>query len=276
MVQKKSKRRHFRNSPLSHVGRKSGFESHLNSTAEAKIYGVNMCHALFKKRPTDVIRVSLLKSKIPEFTALLKWCAEKRRAYHVVTEDDLERLTESVHHEGVCILAREPAPLTFSGLVSDLKTRAQPCCLVVLDGVQNPHNIGNILRLAAHFGVRAVLADPTLPETLPPSARRVSEGGIEVTPYIRLPHTTKSLMTLREIGFQIVSTSSHAAVDLFKADLHSRCVFVLGAETAGVSNAVAKISDMNVIIPGTGAVESLNVASACAAVVTEFYRRCST
>lgn len=243
---------------------------------EVKIHGVNACLALFECRANDVIKVYLTRERMNAFAKLIKWCVDHRKAYKIAGEDELERLTESVHHEGVCVLAKEPPALTFETALKRIGTNAGPCHIAYLDGVANPHNVGNILRLYAHFGAEYVFVGSDFPSVLPPSARRVSEGGAEFVRVVRTPGASEAFKKLRNLGFQINGTSSHAAQNLFVAELKSRSVFVLGAETAGVGERTANLCDRNLLIPGTGRVESLNVASAAAIFAAEHARRFSS
>ena len=119
--------------------------------AELRIYGINAVRALFAKRPQALRKLYLLEARIPQLQPLLKWCVANRVGYRVVEEGDLQKLAASAHHEGVVaeVLREEPMPL--STWLRDLPPG--PCCALWLDGVGNPHNLGAILRSAAHFGV---------------------------------------------------------------------------------------------------------------------------
>lgn len=241
---------------------------------ETKIYGVNACRALWRARPGDLVKVYLTKPRLKENQDLVKFLVGSRKAYKLVTDDELERLTESVHHEGICAIAKEPRAPNFEDVLRHLKSQRGETALVYLDGVQNPHNVGNILRAAAHFGLPYVLTEGTAFKTLPPSARRVSEGGAEFTSVVALSDPVRALKTLKESGFALLSTSSHAATDVFQAKLSAKTVFVLGSEVHGVSEKIAKLCSASLVIPGSGKIESLNVASAFAILAAEHWRRC--
>jgi TrmH RNA methyltransferase len=108
-----------------------------------------------------------------------------------------------------------------------------------------------------------------------PAAYRTAEGGLETVPAVPLPEPLRALRALHAAGFTLVATSSHAAAP-FQATaggLPPRCVLLLGAEGEGLSPALAAAADRNVAIPGTGAVESINVACAAAVLLAEFWRR---
>jgi TrmH RNA methyltransferase len=240
---------------------------------EIKYHGANACLALWKRRPDDIVRIYVAQSRVPQFGEMLKWAAGERKAYHVVENDDLERLTETTHHGGICVLAREPEELTFAELRRALQENAAPQLLLYLDGVENPHNFGAILRAAAHFGVSHVLGAANELPRVSPSACRVAEGAAEYVRIARLHRGAAELKQLREDGFTLVGTHVQRGRDVYRYEFPPRCVLVLGAEEHGMSPKMREAVDVTVRIPGAGAVESLNVASACAVLASEYYRR---
>ena len=126
---------------------------------------------------------------------MLKSCAEMRKAYHIVETLDLDKVSDSVHHEGVCILAKELPPLTPQEFLKGLSTRGPKTCLLYLDGVENPHNLGSILRTAAHFGIPYILGQ--LP-ALTPSACRIAKGAAEIVRLVPLEKPAATLEKLKQ------------------------------------------------------------------------------
>jgi TrmH RNA methyltransferase len=233
---------------------------------EVKISGRHACRALFERWPDRIIRAYITEAALPGFRDLLKFCAQSRRAYHVVEAEELERVSGSAHHEGVCLLARhEPADL--EGLLGE----QGPMTLVALDGVENPHNLGAILRTAAHFGVRAVLVEPQ--GELTAAARRVAEGGATWVDVVTVRDLVEALDRLADADFEIVATAGETQASLYEHRFAPRTVVVLGNERDGVSRAIRAASHQRLAIPGTGQVESLNVAAAAAVVLAERWRQ---
>ena len=148
-----------------------------------------------------------------------------------------------------------------------------PSLGVLLDGVGNPHNLGAILRSAAHFGVGALLLPKDSGLALSGAAARVAEGGAEDVPIVRRGRSDNALDQLRSAGFVIAATVVRGGASLHQAKLPARLVFVLGAEQHGVDPALAMASLMQLEIPGRGAVESLNVASAASVLMSEWLRQ---
>lgn len=199
---------------------------------------------------------------------LLREAAKRRIAYNEVDDETLSRMADSVHHEGVCLLVR-PLP---AATTSDIAARAKDGGLVVaLDGVDNPHNVGAILRSAAYFGVAAVVAasaDDKNPVTA--AARRVAEGGAELVPIARPARLDVALRELKDHGFAVIGADARGSVRVSELGWPERAVLVLGHERHGLSSDAQKLCDTRVRIPGTGAVESLNVSVAAGVLIASY------
>ena len=235
---------------------------------ELRLYGLNAIRAVFAKRPQAIRKLYLAEARIPQLQPLLKWCVANRVGYRVVEDADLHKLAASSHHEGVVAEVLREEPTSLTAWLRALP--AGPQCALWLDGVGNPHNLGAILRSAAHFGVGAVLLPKHSTLALSAAAARVAEGGAEAVAWVRLGREDNSIAQLHGVGFALAATVVAGGSDLFKAELPPRLVYVLGAEGEGMSAELAKACDLCLSIPGSGAVESLNVASACAVLLASW------
>ncbi len=235
---------------------------------ELRIHGFNAVSAVFAQRPQAIRKLYLLEARIPQLQPLLKWCVANRVGYRIVEDGDLHKLAASAHHEGVVaeVLRAEPQPLT--SWLRDLPEGPQ--CALWLDGVGNPHNLGAILRSAAHFGVAAVLLPKHSTLAMSGAAARVAEGAAEAVPFVRLGRDDNAIAQLHGAGFQLAATVVRGGSDLFKAKLPQRLVYVLGAEGEGMSGELSDTCDLKLRIPGSGAVESLNVSAACAVLLAQW------
>ncbi len=242
-----------------------------HSPRDRTFHGFNACRALFEARPDAIRRVLLSESVAPRFGDLMRAMARMRRPYRVVDAAELDKVAGSRHHEGVCIIAEALSPPSPADLLEGLGDR--PARYLFLDGVGNPHNVGAILRSAAHFGQSAVAG---FPEELPAVAgavARIAEGAAEHVPVLSWPDPGRALDRLAEQGFSSVATVVRGAPSLFETELPRRVVFLIGAERDGLSEAARDAADLGVTIPGTGTVESLNVAAACAVLLAEHARQ---
>ena len=238
---------------------------------EQRLHGLNACLAMFEHRPQDLRKVWLLESRIPKLKAVLAHCVQHRIGYTVVEDEDLQKLSASAHHEGVVFGV---VPTTEGNLSDWLRTlSAGPQLAIWLDGVGNPHNLGAILRSAAHFGVAGLLLPKESPLALSGAAARVAEGGAERVPMVRLGRADNSLAQLKSAGFVPVATVVRGGRPLYGATLPERLLLMMGAEQTGIDPTLAEASALRLAIPGSGAVESLNVASATAVFLGEWWRQ---
>lgn len=237
---------------------------------ELRLYGLNAVLALFERRPQALRKLYLAEAMIPRLQPLLKWCVANRVGYRVVEEGDLNKLAATTHHEGVVADVLR-APMLELGEWLDGLPAGKPVLGLWLDGVGNPHNFGAILRSAAHFGVAGLLLPPGATLALSGAAARVAEGGAEAVPLVRLPELPQAMAQLRQAGFGLAATLVEGGDNLFASMLPARLVYVMGAEGEGMDRDLAQECDLQVSIPGSGAVESLNVASATAVLLSHWY-----
>ena len=240
--------------------------------SELRLYGLNAVQAVFSRRPEAIRKVYLTESRIPALKPLLAWCVKQRVGYRVVEDGDLDRLAASTHHEGVVADVLKVEPLPMSDWLRTLP-EGKPVAALWLDGVGNPHNFGAILRSAAHFGTAGILLPAESTLSLSGAAARVAEGGAEAVPLVRLPALPQALSQLRDAGFALAATLVEGGQDLFATPLSPRMVYVMGAEGEGMDRGFAQSCDLRLSIPGTGAVESLNVAAATAVFLSGWHAK---
>lgn len=236
---------------------------------ETRVYGENACQALFQSRPDAIVRAWFLQSVTPRFKEALRWMAANRKAYHVVDDTELTKASGTDHHGGVCFLIKKRVGIS----VQEWLNRQLPDdCVVALEDVGNPHNLGGIMRSSAHFGVKGILVkDGALLES--GAAVRTAEGGAEHVKAITADDFSAALREFRDAGYAIVGTSSHTGTALFSAQLPKKVVLLLGHEGEGLSDETLLSSDMHISIDGTGNTESLNVSVAAGILLAEWWRQ---
>ncbi len=236
---------------------------------ETRVYGENACQALFQSRPEAIVRAWFIQSVTPRFKEALRWMAANRKAYHVVDEAELAKASGTDHHGGVCFLIKKRHGTSVAQWVAKA---AEEDCVLALEDVGNPHNLGAIMRSCAHFGVKGVVVqDAGVLES--GAAIRTAEGGAEHVEPITGDSFIDTLDQFRQAGYAIVSTSSHNGTPLFKAELPKKMVLVLGQERDGLSDAAISSAGLSVAIDGTGNVESLNVSVATGVLLAEWWRQ---
>ena len=236
---------------------------------ETRVYGENACQALFQSRPDAIVRAWFIQSVTPRFKEALRWMAANRKAYHVVDEAELAKASGTEHHGGVCFLIKKRNGTTVKQWVS--QAGAQDCVLA-LEAISNPHNLGGMMRSCAHFGVKGVVVqDAALLES--GAAIRTAEGGAEHVQPITGDSIVDVLDDFRQAGYTVVTTSGERGKPLFKTELPEKIVLVLGQDVDGLPDAARDASDLCVKIDGTGNVESLNVSVATGVLLAEWWRQ---
>jgi len=233
-----------------------------------RVYGLAAALAAFEARPDAVARIAHTEELRLPLREVLREAAKRRIAYREVTAVELSRMCDSQHHEGVCVWVRRGRAASLNDAIEAVGPSG---AIFALDAVDNPHNVGAIVRTAAYFGIAAVLVQTEGGRPLPPSALRVAEGGTEhvcVTIGSSLP---RALEELRRVGFQIVGTDVRGGEPLGAHQFPARSVIVLGNERSGLSEDVQALCDEILIIPGADKLDSLNVSVAAGILAYELH-----
>lgn len=183
--------------------------------------------------------------------------------------DQERRSRPSRHHDPVASLPR----LDEEGLVGRVAEAGRDAFLLVLDGVQDPHNLGACLRTANAAGVMAVVAPKDRAVAVTETVRRVASGAAEHTPFVQVTNLARFLKRLQEAGVWLVGTADEADRTLQDTDLTGPLGIVMGAEGKGIRRLTAEHCDFLVRIPMLGQVECLNVSVATGVCLFEAVRQ---
>jgi TrmH RNA methyltransferase len=241
---------------------------------ELNVCGWPAVSALFARHPGEVRRLFFDAATGRRAGGLCSQLAREKKVYRQVEAAELEKIAGSLHHGGiVAVIAERPfQKVTREVLAAWGRSRAP---LLLLDRVSNANNLGAIVRTAAFFGVSAIVV-PDHPAQAQPgeAAFRVAEGGMEFVDFYRVPSLPGLCHELKAHHF-LIGTSlrgnqlSPAAAK--ERGLPRPPAVILGNEEKGMSPEVAALCDRLVKIPGTDAIESLNVSAAAAVLCWEFF-----
>ena len=148
-----------------------------------------------------------------------------------------------------------------------------PPLLLVLDGVQDPHNLGACLRTADAAGVHLVILPKDRSAGLSPVARRSASGAAEVLPILFITNLARVLRRLKEKGVWLLGTSDQAEQELYEANLTGPMALVMGSEGKGMRRLTSELCDFQIRIPMAGSVSNLNVSVATAVCLFEMVRQ---
>lgn len=174
-------------------------------------------------------------------------------------------------HQGV--VARVSGESRHISLDDVLDTLEGPALLLVLDGIQDPHNLGACLRVADAVGADAVIAPKDRAVGLTQTAIKVASGAAESVPYITVTNLARTMRELKERDIWVIGTDAEATSDLYVSEWPQSTAWVLGAEGDGIRRLTRENCDQLVTIPMLGSVQSLNVSVAAGVCLYEARRR---
>jgi 23S rRNA (guanosine2251-2'-O)-methyltransferase len=183
----------------------------------------------------------------------------------------LDGMAGGVKHQGVVAQAD---PLDMPQFIEDvLEGIEEPPLLLILDGVQDPHNLGACLRVADAAGAHAVIAPKDRSVGLTTAAIKVASGAAESVPYIVVTNLARTMRDLKDRNIWLIGTDDAAPESIYKAKLDGALALVLGAEGEGLRRLTRESCDLLVSIPMLGSVSSLNVSVASGVCLYEARRR---
>jgi 23S rRNA (guanosine2251-2'-O)-methyltransferase len=174
-------------------------------------------------------------------------------------------------HQGIVArISPQKRPVTLDDVLDTLE---EPPFLLILDGIQDPHNLGACLRVADAAGAHAVVAPKDRAAGLTQTAIKAASGAAESVPYITVTNLARTLRELKERGVWVIGTDAGAGTDLYAAQWPQAVAWVLGGEGAGMRRLTRETCDQRVGIPMFGSVQSLNVSVAAGICLYEARRR---
>lgn len=183
----------------------------------------------------------------------------------------LDGMATGGHHQGV--VARIDARHKYVALEDVLDVLTEPALLLVLDGIQDPHNLGACLRVADAVGAHAVVAPKDKAVGLNATAIKVASGAADTVPYITVTNLARTLRELQERDIWTIGADGEAEKSLYDIDQRGAVAWVLGAEGSGLRRLTRETCDELAKIPMQGSVESLNVSVASGICLFEARRQ---
>jgi 23S rRNA (guanosine2251-2'-O)-methyltransferase len=240
------------------------------------IYGLHAVRSMLVRHPERVRAVKFAERRDDPRTKEIEELARKGgRPVQRIDGRAIAQALGDVAHQGVIAEIEPLPPWTEDDLVTALETAKDPIILV-LDGVQDPHNLGACLRTADACGAIAVVVPKDRAAQLNATARKVAVGAAETTPVVSVTNLVRALKLLKEAGLWVVGADADGPKLAHEADLRGSVVLVLGAEGAGLRQLTRRTCDLIVRLPQLGAVESLNVSVAAGMLLYEVLRQRST
>jgi 23S rRNA (guanosine2251-2'-O)-methyltransferase len=187
------------------------------------------------------------------------------------SQDELDRMSGNTGHQGVIL---EASPLPLWNLTEWLKQSfPQEAILVILDGIEDPHNFGAIIRTAVACGACGIVFAKDRAAPISPTAAKAAAGAMEYIDLIQVTNLARALKDLQQAGFWVAGLEAEAAQSVWEADLKGRIALVLGNEGQGLRRLTREHCDLHLCIPLPGPITTLNVSVSAAIALSECVRQ---
>ncbi len=238
------------------------------------IFGWHALLAALKHEPGNLQGIWVeQKRRDSRIRALLKEAQERGVNVYQVSRAELDRLSGGARHQGVVAQSNDPTPTWREDDLPNILDAVDKPLLLVLDGVQDPHNLGACLRCAEGAGAHAVLAPADRAVGITATVRKVACGAAETMPFIQVINLARNLRNLKAQGLWLIGAAGEAEISIYDIDFSGPAAIVLGAEEKGLRRLTREVCDHLAYIPMAGQVESLNVSVAAGIFLFEAVRQ---
>jgi 23S rRNA (guanosine2251-2'-O)-methyltransferase len=236
---------------------------------------VNPVLEALRVRPDEVEHLFITEGQVGSKAAaeILSRARDAGIRVERVTRERLATLSEGGVHQGVAAELRGFTYAELSDLLAAAQASGRPPLIVVLDGIQDPHNLGAIIRSAHALGAHGVVIGKDRAVPVTGLVAKASAGAIEHCPIARVVNISRALEELKEAGVWIAAADTRANEPLWKARLDGPLALVVGAEGAGVREGVLKHCDFHLRIPMAGQLGSLTASVSAAVLLYEVARQ---
>lgn len=239
------------------------------------VYGIHVVQTFLEQSPERILELVLLETRHDKrIEDIQKLAKEAGIASRVVTKKQIEVFAEEgVSHQGVAARIRLKNNYSEHELMTLIATLKTPAFLLVLDNIQDPHNLGACLRTADAAGVHAVIIPKDRSAKISGSVRKVASGAAESIPIVEVTNLVRCLEALKKEGVWILGATAEHSESLYQTDLKGPIAMVFGAEGTGMRRLTAETCDTLMRIPMFGVVKSLNVSVAASICMYEALRQ---
>ena len=238
------------------------------------IYGIHAVEAAIRKQPENVLQVFIQQGRNDNrIKTILNIAKNSGVSLQSITNDKLKEKCPKARHQGVVAEIRrsKESAVTLENILEK-----DQLLLLVLDEVQDPHNIGACLRTADAVGVDAVIVSKNRSPALTPVIRNVASGAAETVPYVMVSNLVRALEKIKDSNVWVMGTSGDTQQTIYAAcngiKSNQSLALVMGSEGKGMRRLTREACDELVSIPMQGSVESLNISVATAVCLYEIRR----
>jgi len=240
------------------------------------IYGINAIFDVLKHKPEQLVEV-WLKDNVSNkrLNKLIDLIEKHQISLTRVSGTKIEKITRTSKNQGIAAAIKQPESLNSKTAINFIKKIQKPLILI-LDGLQDPRNVGACFRTANASGVDLIVIPRNRTVKNTPVVSKVSAGASALMPIAEIPNLSRFIKELKQQGIWIYGTSDQAQQSYWQADYNSPMAIIVGSEGKGMRTLTAKNCDYLISIPMIGQIESLNVSVATGVVLYEVLRQRSS
>ena len=243
-----------------------------NKMTESRIEGRNAVLEAFRSgRTIDKLYV-LDHCQDGPIRSILREAKKHDTIINYVQKDRLDQLSETGKHQGVIAVSAAYAYAQVSDILEAAAKKGEPPFIFILDGIEDPHNLGAIIRTANLAGAHGVIIPKRRAAGLTPTVAKTSAGALNFTPVAKVTNLTAVMKELKDQGMWFVCADMDGTA-MYDLDLTGPIGLVIGSEGEGVSQLVKKNCDMTASIPMKGDIDSLNASVAAGVLAYEIVRQ---
>ena len=238
------------------------------------VYGRHSVLALLESdRQINRIWLTSQVKRDPKFQELLQQVKKQGTIVDEVTPQRLDTLTQQANHQGITARVAPYSYWTLDALLKKVRAETDSPLILIADGIEDPHNLGAIVRTAEAMGVQGLIIPQRRAAGVTATVMKVAAGALENLAIARVVNISKTLEKLKESGFWIYGTSAESSRLIHKIDFSGAIGLVIGSEGKGLSSLVERHCDELVAIPLQGKTPSLNASVAAAIAIYEVCRQ---
>lgn len=227
------------------------------------IFGIHAVQQVLSTDPSRILEAWILEGRHDKrLQTLLGEFAPLGLTVNTVQRKTLDKLSQQGQHQGIVVRCKSQAILNENDLQQLIERLDKPAFLLILDEVQDPHNLGACFRTADAAGVDAIIVPKNKACGLSPTVHKVACGATTTIPFIQVTNLARTLQWLQKQNIWLIGTSDQAQKWIYEVDFTAHIALVMGAEGTGLRRLTEEYCDDLVKLPMLGAVESLNVSVA--------------
>lgn len=203
---------------------------------------------------------------------ILREAKKQETTVYFVTKERLDQMSQTHHHQGVIAVCAAYTYAEVEDILAAARAKEEDPFIILLDGIEDPHNLGAILRTANLAGVHGIIIPKNRAVGLTPTVAKVSAGAINYTPVARVTNIAATIESLKKEGIWFACADMSGEV-MYRLNLKGPMGLVIGNEGSGVSRLVKEKCDYLASIPMKGDIDSLNASVAAGVLAYEIVRQ---